>query len=383
MDLPARVIGDRALVVGVDRLVEIGQRAGIVLLAREGRAAQREGIGALRIELEDGVGVMRRAGEVAVVEPQRAARLQQIGVPGKFQRAGDVVHRLLALALGGVGLGAQLVGRRPVLLQADGTVVSGDGLVDVAAFAPDAGDRGERRHVLGVATRRLLVVAERAVEIVRSLARLRAQHEGRGVRIELEGAVEVGQRLGLVARAQIELAAAAIGAGAVGAEADRLAVVLQRALCVTEIAPHRGAVDVRRGRARIELDRGVVIGERLAEIAARVPGVAAILVGGREIRRELDGVVEVADRVRNVAAVEIGEAAQAVGDAERLALEAAGLQKPGAGGDALVGLGLRLRRAVLQVARVCGRSERGLRARNEDRRKSCGAQQPRCCKLTH
>jgi hypothetical protein len=120
---------------------------------------------------------------------------------------------------------------------------------------------------------------------------------------------------------RIELAAAAIGAGAVGAEADRLLIVLERALNIAEIAAQRGAVHVRRGRVWIEPDGRVIVRHRLSEIAARVPCVAAVLVGGHEVRRELNRVIQIRDRVRDVVAVEIGEAAQAVGDAERLAFQ--------------------------------------------------------------
>src|SRR6185312_10761355 len=88
---------------------------------------------------------------------------------------------------------------------------------------------------------------------------------------------------------------------------------------------------------RIQADCFVVVRDGMAEIAFGIPGVAAVLVGGRKVGRERDRLIEIGDGVRKVAAVEIGKAAQSVGDAGGLAVQAAGLDQSGAGGDAVVG----------------------------------------------
>ena len=188
--------------------------------------------------------------------------------------------------------------------------------------------------------------------------------------------IEIGKRAGVVALAQIELAAAAIEAGAFAAEADRLLIIVERAVDIAEIAPHRGAVDVRRRRIGIELDGDIVVGDRLTVIAARVPGIAAVLVGGRKIGRERDRLVEVGKGVGDVAAIEISEPAQFIGDAFLLALQASRFEHARAGGDALLGQAFGLGGAQFRLARLresrAGKRQSGGHRRERSRSKqSC------------
>ena len=286
IDLPAFAIGQCVLGVALDRAVEIGQRAVILFLAVEGRAAQRKGGRVAGIELEGGVGIMQHAVGVAVLQPQRAAQIQEVGLRGEFDRAADVGHRTLAVAFLIISVRPQGISRGARLIGGDGAVVDRDGLVEIVLHRPDYGLRGIGADILRIEPLRFRVIGERAVKIAAILPRACTQHVIRRARLDLQGVVEVGERADVIALAQIELAAAAIEAGAVGAEADRLLIILQRAVDIAEVAPHGGAVDVRRWRIGIELDGGVVVGERLAVVAARIPGIAAILIGGRKIGRE-------------------------------------------------------------------------------------------------
>ncbi len=216
-----------------------------------------------------------------------------------------------------------MIRRRQVLVGEHGAVVNRERFGEIAFLAPDAGLRGQRADAVPVDPPRLLIIVQRAVEIARAFAGLRPPHVIGGARLKAHGAVEIAERAGVVALAQEDLAAAAVRRGAVGAEADRLLVILQRAVGVAEVAPHCGAIDVRRGRLWIEADGGVIVGQRLAVIAARVPGIAAVLVGRRKIRRQLDRAVEIGDGVRNVAAVEKRQPAQPIGHAKRLLAQTA------------------------------------------------------------
>ena len=305
---------------------------------------------------------MQHAVEVAVIEPQRAAGFEEIRIPRKLERAADVGHGALAVALGGIGLGAQFIGGRQVLVGNDRAVVNSDRLVDIALLAPDAALRGQCGDVLRVEPRRFLVIAQRAIDITGCFACLRPQHVVVRARLQPDRMVEIGNGARVVALAQIELPAAAIGTGAIAAEADRLLIVLHRAVDKAEVAPNGGAVYVRRGRIGIEIDGGVVVGNGLAIIAARVPGIAAVLVGGRKVRRQRDRLIEVGDGVRNVAAIEIGQATQPIRDARRFAAQTTRLEQAGAGGDAFVGEVFDLGRTHAGVAdlRLCAaRPRRG------------------------
>ena len=381
MNLGALGIGQRVLGIALDRLVEIGEGAVVLLLACVGGATQRQAGGAAGAGLEDRLGIAQRAVGVAVLEMQRAAQFDEVGFRRQLDGAADVGEGAFTVAFLVVGMGAQGIGRGAVLIGGDGAIIGCDRLVEIVLHRPNRGLRRVGGDVLWIEPRRLGVVGERAVEITAVLLGAGARRVIRRAGVKLQRVVEIGKGMSVVALAQIELAAAGVEAGAGGAEFDCRLVVLERAVDIAEVAPHGGAVDVRRRRLGIELDRHVVVGDSLPVIAARIPGIAAVLVGGREIRGERDRLVEVGDGVGNVAAVEIGEPAQVVGDAFLLAFEAARLEHPRAGGDALVGELLGLVGAEFCFVRLRLGAANG--QDGGQRRERCSRQQPGCLRPLH
>ena len=80
----------------------------------------------------------------------------------------DVGQGPLAIALGGIGLGAQFVGLGALVVGRERAVVSRDRFVEIALLAPDAAFGRDGGDALGVELRGLAVIGKRLVELAGS-----------------------------------------------------------------------------------------------------------------------------------------------------------------------------------------------------------------------
>ena len=167
------------LAVGRDRLVEIGKRAAVVLAAGVGRAAQAPWPRHCPASSLSMASASCRAPLMSPSSRRSSPRtLQQIGVPGEFERAADVGHGALAVAFGGVGFGAQFVASSAGFGRRHRAVVGGERLVDIVFLAPERWlARSRRQTFFGSSLRRFRVIAQRAVDDRRRPSRAcAAQH---------------------------------------------------------------------------------------------------------------------------------------------------------------------------------------------------------------
>ena len=104
INLPAFSKSERIIGIGFDGTVEIGERLIILFFAAEGDAAQSEAGPVAGVELDDRIGILQRAVDVAVLQTQPAAQFQEVGIGGEFDGMADVGQGALAVAFLVVGV---------------------------------------------------------------------------------------------------------------------------------------------------------------------------------------------------------------------------------------------------------------------------------------
>ena len=125
------------------------------------------------------------------------------------------------------------------------------------------------------------------------------------IRLELQSAVVIGERLSEVAEPGAGVAAIVVGGRRQRIEADRFRQVRQRFVEATLIGEGVAAIDVRQAETRIERKRSREVGDGLLEIAVAQMQQAAVVVDGG-VRLDLQRFGVVGDGQSLVAALGVG-----------------------------------------------------------------------------
>jgi len=188
--------------------------------------------------------------------------------------------------------------------------------------------------------------------------------------IDADRVAVVGNRAIVFALVEIGVATPVVRQRIAWIELDCLVVIRDGAIVVVLVAPGVAAAVVRSGVLWIELDCLVVIRDGAVGIALGAPGVATAVVRMGVLWIELDCLVVVRDGAVVVALVAIAVAAVIEGDREILVRFLAGLDDCGAPADLKVGRGALLVDAPSPCLRLLGagavprEDTRGKKSRN-------------------
>ncbi len=156
-------------------------------------------------------------------------------------------------------------------------------------------------------------LGEAAWKVAASVGDVEPQRRTSRSGVELARPAEIGKRLRQGAAVELRDAPVGVGGRGLGIETDRLVVVGDGGIVLALGAVGAAAVDVSGAELGIDPDRLIVVGDGALEIALSLVGAATGVVEGRKVEIDVKRLVVVRDGAVELPFVEVGEAAVGVG----------------------------------------------------------------------